>query len=994
MWKPPLGKFVAKEFRMYIFVSGMVKRAAVLLGLLCGLMVSASGQMYEFKTNRWVDSVFNTLTREEKIAQLVMVSAYSAGPEKNSKEVLKLIKENKVGGVIFFKGNPEAQAGLTNIFQQKSKIPLLVAIDGEWGVAMRLDNVVKFSRPMGITAANNDELAYRLGEEVARQCQALGIHINFAPVADINNNLSNPVINDRSFGDDRETVTRLAGLYMKGMQDNGILACLKHFPGHGDTKTDSHYGLPVVTYSRERLDSLELYPFKQLMNQGAASLMVAHMQIPAFDTTTNLAVSLSPNLIKNYLIDTLGYKGLIFTDALNMLGVASYYSQSEIAVKALQAGNDILLCPTQVPQLIKAVAAALDSNLIDSNSFNASVKKVLSAKCQLGLTKAPKLSLKNLSRRLNPVSAMKLQEEMAEQQITVVKNNKKLIPLKSPEKLKIASIALGENFKTPFQIMLGNYARMDYYQYDRSVDTAQFSGVLDGLEDKGYDVVIVSIHNTNRSPDRNYGISDAAINFINRLNKKEKMLLVSFGIPYNLQYFPGMKNLVVAYQDTELNQEKAAQMIFGVYHNQAKLPVDVSDEYNKTSGLKTDSVKQLLNYRYPESQGYTAFDFAKLDVVINKAIREKNMPGAQLLVAHKGSVIYSKSYGYTTYDKKTPVTNDKLYDIASITKILSTTLAVMRLYEKGEIDLDKPASKYVKSLRKTNKEDITLRQLLTHTAGLKSWIPFYKATLSDSMREFNIYCYDNGNGAYSCKIADNLFMRGDYKDSLWQVILDSEVSKPGTYVYSDLSFLILQKMVEEITGMPLDKYVDEHFYTPMSLGTMTYNPLDKFDRSRIVPTEEDKEFRKQLIWGYVHDPAAAMLGGVAGNAGLFSNANDVAVIMQMLLNNGEYGGHRYFKQKTVELFTAKQLDQCRRGLGFDKPEPDKSKGNPTADIVPCSAFGHQGFTGTIVWADPENEIIYVFLSNRVHPSAENNLITKNNVRSRLHEIIYEILVRK
>lgn len=978
---------------MPYFCSRMSARLITLF-LVVLFSASAKAQLYQLPVgNKWVDSVFKSLTKEEKIAQLFMVSAASSGAEKNYKEILQLIKDNKIGGVIFFKGTPEAQASLTNTYQQKSKIPLLVAIDGEWGVAMRLTHVMKFPRQMSLTAAGNDSLVYKMGVEVAKQCKELGIHINFAPVADINNNFENPVINDRSFSDDKYTVTRLAGLYMKGMQDNGIMACIKHFPGHGDTKTDSHFGLPVINYSLERLDTLELYPFKQLIQQGAQSIMVAHLHIPAFDSSSNLAVSLSPLMVTDYLKGKLGYKGLIFTDALTMEGVTRYFTQEEIAIKALAAGNDVLLCPSQVPKVIKAIATAMDSTLLDSNKVYASVKKVLAAKYEAGLNKRPKaIPLKKINQRVTPPSAMLLAEHMAVEQITVVKNYKKLLPIKAIDKKKIAAIVLGEDFKTPFQKMLGNYSRMDYYQYDRSKDSLDFERVIESLGEKNYDLIIISIHNTNRSADKFYGISSAAIGFVNRLKEKEKIVLVSFGIPYNLQYFPEIKNLIVAYQDTDINQEKAAQLIFGVFNNTAQLPVEITEEYHKGLGITTDTIKQVLHNTMPETLGYNSYDFEILDVEINKAIRNKAIPGCQLLVAKNNKVIYNKAYGYTTYDKKTPITTDMLYDIASVTKVMATTMAIMRLYEKGEISLDKPISRYIKELKKSNKKNITIKQLLTHTAGLKAWIPFYRATLSDSASEYSVYCTEE-EGEYVCKIADNLYMRQDYRDSIWKTIVESDLDKPGKYVYSDLGFFILQKIVENVSGETLDEYTEKNFYKPLGLSAMTYRPLEKVKRAMIVPTEDDKEFRKQLIWGYVHDPAAAMMGGVAGNAGLFSNSHDMAVILQMLLNNGEYAGKRYFKKETVELFTGKALDDCRRGLGFDKPEPDKSKGNPTTDVVPCSAFGHSGFTGTICWADPENGIIYIFLSNRVYPTAENNLITKSNLRSNLHEMIYKIMVR-
>ncbi len=974
-----------------------MKRRIFLAVIFCVLLgIETNAQKYEYPVDaQWVNETYAKMSREERIGQLLMIGGYSEGKEKNTKEVLKYIRKYHLGGILFFKGEPYAQVRQTNLYQRKSKIPLLIAIDGEWGVAMRLRNVVKFSRQMGLTAANNDSLVYRMGVEVAKQCKALGIHINFAPDVDVNNNPSNPVINDRSFSDDKYTVTRLAELYMNGMQNNGILACIKHFPGHGDTKTDSHLDLPRIEHDRKRLDSIELYPFKKLINKGAASLMVAHMEIPAFDTTPNLPTSLSKRVIKDYLIDTLGFKGLIFTDAMNMKGVAKFYSQGEAAVMALQAGNDIILTPTQLPSVVSAIEEALDSNWIDSIQFENSVKKVLAAKHQLGLVKAPKLKSVSLGETLNSNSAIALQEQMSEQQITVVKNRKDLLPLRNLEKKKIASIALGFRDKTTFQQMLGNYCRADYYQFSNAVDSIGFLIALDDMKQKDYDVIVVSIHNTNRTPDEFYGINPAAIHFINQLNKKEKLVLVSFGIPYNLQYFPNMKHLVVGYQDTKINQRKAAQLLFGVYNNNSKLPVNISEEYPKNAGISTDTVYPILQYTTPEALGYDGKQFKRLDKIVNKAIKQKALPGCQLLVAHRGKVIHSKAYGYTTYDKKTreKVTTDMLYDIASVTKIMATTLAVMRLQEKGKIKLNKPASKYLKELKKSNKSKITIKQLLTHTAGLQAWIPFYKKTLDDSLRSYNVYCYEEG-GDYVCKVGDKLYMRNDYRDTLWQNIIDSDVKPTGNYKYSDLSFFILQKVVEKVSGMTLDAYVEKHFYKPMSLGTMTFNPLDKFDITMIAPTEDDNEFRKQLVWGYVHDPAAAMLGGVAGNAGLFSNTNDVAVIMQMLLNKGEYRGERYLKEKTVKLFTSQAIPNLRRGLGFDKPEGDPNKGNPTADIVPTAAFGHSGFTGAITWADPVHDIIYVFLSNRVHPSASNNIITKTSVRSNLHEEIYRILLRK
>lgn len=938
----------------------------------------------------WVDSVFNTMTRDQKIAQLIMYAAYSARPELNDKEIEQLISRYQIGGLIFMRGFPESQAVLTNRYQKMSPVPLLIAIDGEWGVAMRLSNTIAFPRQLPLAAMRRDEWIYEMGKRVAEECKALGIHINFAPVVDINNNPLNPVINDRSFGDTREQVARLALLYMKGLQDNGVMACLKHFPGHGDTETDSHEGLPEIKHDMARIDSVELYPFRKLFNGGAKSVMVAHLHIPAIDTTENLAVSLSPNLIQELLRKKMNYHGLVFTDALNMKGVAKFFTPGEIAVKALQAGNDVLLCPSDVPGILKNVAAAMDSCLLDSNNVYASVKKILGSKYDYALNNKH-VSYKNAETVLKSKETLALRNKIVKNEITVVRNDLGLLPLKIGAQKKIVAISFAAGKKVPFQKMMDNYANIVHYNLPKNPDSLLCVAVYEMLKAEQADLFITSLHSSIRDPNRNFGMSRSAIRLINQLEKEEKQVVVIFGTPYMLPQFGPFQNLVLGYQDYEINQEKAAQYIFGVVCNDASIPVDVG-VYLKDQPRGIDTVNRLT-YVAPAELGIEADSLQVIDDMVNRALKDKTFPGCEVLIAKNGQVFYKKEFGYTTYaQNKFPVDNTTIYDLASLSKILSTTLAVMKLYEEEKLDLDDKISRYLKDAKRTNKADLTIKELLTHTAGLKSWIPFYKSfTANETDR--NEYFSKERSSKFNVQVADSLFTRDKVVEMIWDSIWHSPLEKRGNYVYSDLSFYLLQKVVEKVSGEPLDEYVKKHFYTPLGLNELGYRPLENnIRKERIAPTELDTVFRRQLVWGYVHDQGAALMGGVAGNAGLFGTANDVAVIMQMLLNEGTYAGTRFLKKETVNLFTARQFEKIRRGCGFDKPEAKlEYGGNPVSSFCSPLSFGHSGFTGSLTWADPENGLVFVFLSNRVHPDANNNQITKSSVRTRILDAVYPLM---
>jgi len=934
------------------------------------------------------------MTPEERIGQLFMIRAFSGREKAYNDELTSIIKYNKVGGVCFFKGSPYFQAQLTNYWQNISKVPLFIAIDGEWGLGMRLDSTISFPRQMTLGALTNDSLIYKMGKDVARQCHRMNINFCFAPVADINSNPANPVINIRSFGEDKYNVSRKSLMYMKGLQDNGILATAKHFPGHGDTDTDSHLKLPVIRHSQTEIDTLDLFPFKELIKNGLGSVMVGHLFVPALDSSINAASSLSYPIITGILKNHLGFNGLVFTDALDMNGVTHYYEPGIIERKALQAGNDILLLPQDVPTAICEIEKAIDSGYISRKAIDDKCKKILLYKYKSGLVHYTPIKTNHLYNELNSPESQLLCQQLYEPAITLVKNQNDILPLQRLDTLKIASVVIGDSL-TIFQEMLSNYSAITNFNLPRSPSKEQINDLLTKLAD--YNLVIAGIVDTHPSPAKNFGISAQAMSLMDTMQKRKKVILDLFAIPYALSLFKDLNNIggiIVSYQDNPVVQNLSAQAIFGSFPFQGKLPVTASSAFPINTGYETSGM-QRFKYTFPEEAGISSADLETIDSIALNGIAEKAYPGCQIIVAKDGKVIYDKSFGYHTYDNKIPVRNTDIYDLASVTKIAATTLAVMKLYEEGKIDLDKKLSKYLPYLRKTNKRSLILRDIMTHQAGLQSFIPGYPATLRDGQPDPEIY-HKTFSEAYPYRVAEGMFMRKDYAKVIFDSIAKSPVSKKKEYKYSDLGFMLLCQVVESVTGESLDKYVDSVFYKPLGLSTMGFNPRHRFDLTRIPPTENDTIFRHQLVHGDVHDPRAAMLGGVSGHAGLFSDAGDLAVLMQMLLNKGNYAGVRYLDTATVDLFTSTQfaLTGNRRALGFDKPLFDPSKPGPTCRDASPESFGHTGFTGTYAWADPEYGIVYVFLSNRIYPDAENKKLSELNIRTDIQQVIYNAVKKK
>ena len=967
----------------------MTKFITIFLTVLTPALVQAQ-KTSNLGKKAWVDSVFSTLSKEEKISQLIVVRLSSMDSKTGkaiffTDKVEESVRLYKVGGLCLFQGGPAAQVQAVNRLQTASALPLLVAIDAETGLGMRMDSVRPLPRQMMLGALREPSLLYAYGRWVGKQHKRAGIHMNYAPVVDVNNNPANPVINDRSFGEDKEKVAAYAIQYMKGMQAEGLLTCAKHFPGHGDVSVDSHHDLPQILKSRQQLDSLELYPFHKIIQAGVDAVMVGHLYIPAIDATANRASSLSKANVAGLLKKELGFKGLVITDALEMKGVTKFFPGGMISREALVAGNDLLCLPEDIPASIEAIKKAIRKRKLSWKEVDERVKKLLEVKYDQGLANWKPASVENIVEELNRETDG-LRQQIAQEAITLLRNNDKAaFPVTPGRNQRVAYVAIGvskDNLMA--RRMRGDY-HADVFHLDHKADSLRLLSLLPLLQLR-YDVVVVGVHQLRRYPAGKFGLNDMAIRLVEGLKGKVHHTVMLFGNPYAVQYFQQADNIVVGYEDDAIVQETAADMLNGLRLCKGVLPVTVSSEFPAGSGLITPVLSKVD--RLP---GMDMEKLKVIDSVADEAIRKQSTPGMVVLVAKDGKIVYHKSFGHYTYDSLERVTPESIYDMASVTKICATTLSIMKLYDDGKVKLEDEIGRYIPWLRGTDKEHITVRNILLHQAGLKSFIPFYRETIDTATGVPIAGIYNKvSSPAYTYRVADSMYMRSDWRDTIFRRIASSSLTVPAKMIYSDNDFIFLGLIVEAISGESLHAFVKKHFYDPMGLLTSGFRPRDRFPLAQIVPTEQEKLFRRQLIRGDVHDPGAAMFGGIAGHAGLFSNAYDLAVLMQMLLNNGVINGKRYLSDTTIARFTAYGSDISHRALGFDKPMKDnatRSVPYPAASVSP-QTFGHTGFTGIGAWADPAHNLIFIVLSNRVHPSGS-NLFLNLNVRPRMHEAVYQ-----
>ncbi|MCM8570071.1 serine hydrolase [Gramella jeungdoensis] len=932
---------------------------------------------------QWVDSIYDSMSLERKVGQLFMASIWSQN-DNEADTIRKLIKEHHIGGLIFSKGGPVKQAKLTNEFQEMSEVPLLVGMDAEWGLAMRLDSTFALPWNMTLGAIQNNELVADAGAAISRHARRLGVHFNFAPVVDINTNPDNPIIGNRSFGENKINVTEKALAFMRGMQREGALSTAKHFPGHGDTDQDSHKSLPTINFSSERIDNVELYPYKELIPQGLSSVMVAHLNVPALESKDGLPASISESIVTGILKNNMGFNGLIFTDALGMKGVAKNKEPGEVDLQAFLAGNDILLMSEDVGKASESIIEAYNEGIISESRLELSVKKILAAKYKVGLSVFKPISTNFLIDELNTSRDDALLDELFENAITLLKNNKAVVPVKDLPEKKIAYVNFGDADGSEFLGQMRKYAQVDW------VKAEKLSDLLEKLE--AYNYVVVGYHKPDKSPWSSYKFSDKELVWLHEIARKNKTVLSLFTRPYALldvKSFANLEGILVGYQNHPVAQQKLAQVLFGALDAKGRLPVSLKNEFPEGTGYNTNNINRLA-YGKPESVGMNSAKLKKIDSLVNYAIDKKMTPGAQVLIARKGKVIYQKNFGYQTYEKELPVTDTTIYDLASLTKILGTLPLVMELDEEEVIDFNTKLEELLPVFKGSNKGSLRLQDMLMHYARLQAWIPFYVSTLDPKTKKLSgSYYSDIPSEVFNTQVAADMYIRNDIGDTIVDIIKRSDLDSRLRYKYSDLPYYLLKYYLEAYYNSNLHNLTQEHIYKPLGASYTGYLPLTRFDTLQIAPTEYDKLWRRQVVRGFVHDQGAAMQGGIGGHAGLFSTANDVAKIMQTYLNGGSYGGEKLLDKATIEKYNTCYYceDNVRRGVGFDKPQLGDA--GPTCNCVSMMSFGHTGFTGTLAWADPEEEIVYVFLSNRTYPDSNNRKLIREDIRSEIQKVIYE-----
>lgn len=839
---------------------------------------------------------------------------------------------------------------------------------------------------MTLGAIEDDRLIEQTGAAVGADLKRMGVHLNLAPVLDLNTNPSNPIIGSRSYGENKYRVTNKAHAFLRGMNRQGVLSTGKHFPGHGETSTASFSSLPSIPFSKARLDSVELYPYDQLIDQGLAGILVGHLHVPALERSQQLPASLSRNIVTNLLQRELGFQGLVITDVLSMEGANINAAPGGTSLAAFLAGNDVLLMPGDIVKAVEGLLAAVHNGVITEERLQRSVKKILSAKYKVGLHQYQPVDTNYLVEELNIIHNRALNHQLFEAAQTLVQNREHLLPIADLQNTRIAYLNLGDGDPNPFYNQLTKYARVDWLK----------SSSMEELQSRleHYNLVIIGYHKKRDRPWDPYEISQEDLTWIEAVAKKNRVVLSLFTSPYVLQQLSqptDIEAIAIGYQNDPLAQEKSAQMIFGALPATGTLPVSASMRFREGSGIQTTSLGRL-SYGLPEHVGMNSAKLKKVDSLIEVAIDQKMTPGVQVLVARKGKVIYNKSAGYHTYDKKIPVADTDLYDLASLTKILGSLPLLMELVDQGVVDLDTQIQDMLPSFRGSNKGSIRLRPLLSHYARFQPWIPFHWETLQKGSNNLLPAFYRSGPvPGFTTPVAENLFIRDDMQDTILKIIHQSTLQPRLEYRYSDLPYYLLKEFMEGHHGASLDSLTRAHFFRPLGAHYLTYLPLEHFPKDQIVPTEHDRSWRKQLLQGYVHDEGAALIGGVGGHAGLFGNANDIAKMMQMYLNGGHYGGRRYLSQETIDLFNTCHYckNNVRRGIGFDKP-PLRGSGS-VCQCVSRSSFGHSGFTGTFTWADPDHEIVYVFLSNRIHPTAENRKLNQERIRIKVQEAIYDAI---
>ena len=932
---------------------------------------------------KWVDSVYAQMSTEQKIGQLFMVMAFSAQGEQHFEEIARQIDEYHLGGIIFSLGGPVEQSRWLNAFQQRTKTPLLIGMDAEWGVAMRLDSVRSFPWNMTLGAIQDNTLVEAIGHRIGEQARRLGVHINFAPDVDINTNPKNPIIGNRSFGEDKANVAAKGLAFMQGMHQAGVLSSAKHFPGHGDTAKDSHHDLPLIRFDRERLFSTELFPFDQLMQAGVSSVMVGHLNVPALEE--GIPSSLSKKIIEEHLRKRNQYKGLIITDAMNM-GAASEVSKiNSIDVAAFLAGNDILLIPNDIKKATKKMKRAFKQGKFGEARLAHSVKKILKAKYKVGLAKPQKVALEGIEEDINTTKDDYLIRLAMGEALTLVED-KGVLPLSEEETLGFLS--LGDDDGEAFYTALSKERHLQRIHF-----TGESSITIEAA--KNLKTIVVGFHRSNANPWKasDFSVQERAL--LEQLTSTHRVILVPFVKPYALSKLRNLEDfdaLLVAYQNNREAQEQAAKVLVGKQVVHGKLPVSIHPSFPVGTGIERQLPKQELHSATPLEVGIDPEKLLALDTLAAVTLDSLMAPGFQMLAARHGKIFYHKAFGHHTYEKKQAVALTDVYDVASLTKILATLPLLMQEVDRGQMTFESTLGELSSRFKTTNKADLTFKEVLSHQSGIVPWIPFYKTTLrARDGKLLRKYYRARSSKRFNLPVAQNLYGRSTLAEEQYTTFIESDLLEKG-YHYSDLPLIFFQHILEEKYRKGIDVLARERIFAPLGLQRTLYNAAQQLPLPTIVPSEVDDYFRQQELRGYVHDMTTAIQGGVSGHAGLFSNAKEVATIMQLYLQKGWYNGKNYFSSATFDAFN--QCYYCpqenRRGVGFDKPQ--LWGGGMAFDGISPESFGHSGFTGTYAWADPETGIVFVFLSNRTYPSMENRLLIDHSIRPRMLKLVHEAVL--
>ncbi|MBQ5855771.1 MAG: serine hydrolase [Bacteroidales bacterium] len=934
---------------------------------------------------KWVDSVFNSLTLEQQVGQLMNLRANQPNKDCDIK-IEEYIEKYNIGGVTFFRTDAEDLLLQANDWQAKAQTPMMIAIDGEWGLGMRINDGLSYPYQMTLGAITNDSLISEMGRQIAEQCLRIGINVNFAPDIDVNNEPNNPVIGFRSFGEDPDNVARKGTAYALALQNNGVLPSMKHFPGHGNTSTDSHHALPIIKNSLEEIEKIELYPFQYAIDKGVKGAMVGHLYFPALEPVVNQSSSLSKNIVTDLFKNKMNYDGIIFTDGLEMKGAYNGTDSDSVCLQAIMAGNDVLLLPINVEASMKIIIEAAKNNADVKNRVEESCKKVLRYKYQIGLNNYAPQKTERLNNDLNQNKYFVLKQRLYNEAVTMLENKKEILPLKKNSNKKIAVVTFGKDNSISVKLNENGIANTPLLI---NKDASEEEVKRTAKQLKSYDYVILNIRNTSSYPSKNYGITPAMINFVKDLPNSTKLIFNLFGNPYALDKFSfgrNLSSLIVGYEDNDMVVNAISDALLGKISPKGKLPVSVK-KYKCGTGF------EFKGFLSPETLPVSLIDnqyIRQIDSLLLDGISQKAYPGCQVLAMKDGNIIFEGNYGKFTYEGDKYVNADAIYDIASLTKLFASSFALMKLYDEGKLDLNSTLGDYFPFLNQSDKGEIKLIEFLTHQSGMTPWIPIYKMTCEGNVPDMN-YFREYIDENHTVRVAKNLYISDDFRYEIYDTIMKSEL-KEKKYKYSDLGFYFVPEIVEAITNQSFESYLEEIFFKPLNLNHICFKPLNKHDIDNIVPTEDDKYFRNQLICGDVHDQTAALFGGVSGHAGLFSNARDLAVMMQLLLNGGYANGTQFISEETINYFTSAPFadNENRRGIGFDKPELDpEAKYYTPSKQSSMASYGHSGFTGTFAWADPANNLIVIFLSNRVYPTSDNNKLSKLNLRTEIHDLFYK-----